>query len=107
MGSIAKVTGGAGAAILAGGTLLMASPAQASAPGARVVRVPCSSAALAAAITAANAPGGAVLRLARHCTYTVTTPATAATGLPDITGDVALVGGPGTTIQRDPTAAAF
>ncbi|MGH3379087.1 MAG: hypothetical protein ACRDP6_30600 [Actinoallomurus sp.] len=107
MGSFAKVSGGAGAAILAGGTLLMASPAQAGAAGARVVRVPCSSAALAAAITAANAPGGAVLRLARHCAYTITTPATAATGLPVITGDVALVGGPGTTIRRDPTAAAF
>jgi len=107
MGSFAKVTGGTGAAILAGGTLLMASPAEAGAAGARVVRVPCDSAALAAAITAANAPGGAVLRLARRCTYTITTPATAATGLPDITGDVALVGGPGTTIQRDPTVAAF
>jgi hypothetical protein len=107
MGSIAKVTGAAGVAILAGGTLMMASPAQSSAAGARVIRVPCSTAALAAAIVAANSPGGAVLRLARRCTYTITTPATAATGLPTVTGDVALVGGPGTTIQRDPTAALF
>jgi hypothetical protein len=107
MGSIAKATGAAGVAILAGGTLMMASPAQSSAAGGRVIRVPCSSAALASAIVAANAPGGAVLGLAGRCTYTITTPATAATGLPTITGDVALVGGPGTTIQRDPTAAAF
>jgi hypothetical protein len=73
----------------------------------RVVRVPCDSTALAAAITAVNAPGGGVIRLAPRCVYTIATPATAATGLPAITGDVALLGGPGTTIRRDPTAAPF
>jgi hypothetical protein len=107
MGSFVKVTGGVGGAILAGGMLMMATPAQSSAAAARVVEVPCDTAALAAAITAANAPGGGVLRLARHCAYTITTPATAADGLPIITGDVTLVGGPGTTIRRDPTAAVF
>ena len=107
MGSFAKISGGTGAAILAGGTLLMASPAPSDAAGARIIRVPCSTPALAASITAANAPGGAVLRLARRCVYTITTPASAATGLPDITGNVTLVGGPGTTIRRDQAAGAF
>lgn len=102
MGSFAKVTGGAGGAILAGGMLMMAFPAQSSAAATHYVTVPCGTAALAAAITAANAQGGTVLRLARHCTYDITTPATAATGLPAITGDVTLVGGSATTIRRAP-----
>jgi hypothetical protein len=104
MGSFSRVTGGAGAAVLAGGTLIMASPAQASGP--RVVKVPCSAAALAAAITSANTVP-AVLRLSRNCTYSIATPAIAATGLPVITGNVTLVGGPRTMIRRDPGAALF
>jgi hypothetical protein len=108
MSSFSKITGGAGAVILASGALLTASsPAWPATAGRRVVHVPCGTAALAAAITAANAPGGAVLLLARRCTYTITTPATAGTGLPAITGDVTLVGGPATTIRRDASAAAF
>jgi hypothetical protein len=59
------------------------------------VPVPCSSLALANAITAANA-APAVLRLASHCTYNLTT------ALPQITGNVTLAGGPNTTINRDP-----
>lgn len=111
MGSFSKATRGAGAAILTGGTLLTASPAWSAAvpPSVRVVpivRVPCSAAALAGAITRANAQGG-VLRLAPFCVYDITTPATAATGLPTITGDVALAGGPSTTIRRNPASAAF
>jgi hypothetical protein len=104
MGSFSRVTGGAGAAVLAGGTLIMVSPAQSMASGPRVVRVSCSAAALAASITAANAVP-TVLRLTAGCTYSITTPATADTGLPTITGRVTLVGGPGTTIRRDPAAA--
>jgi hypothetical protein len=92
--------------VLAGGTLIMASPAQSMASGPRVVKVPCSAAALAASITAANTVPS-VLRLSANCTYSITTPATAATGLPTITGNVTLVGGPGTTIRRDPAAAAL
>jgi hypothetical protein len=103
MGSFSRVTGGAGAAVLAGGTLIMASPAPSMASGPRVVKVPCSAAALAASITAANTVP-AVLRLAANCTYSITTPATATVGLPTITGDVTLVGGPKTTIRRDPAA---
>lgn len=108
MGSFSRITRGAGAVVLASGALLTASsPAWSATAGRRVVHVPCDTPALAAAITAANAPGGAVLLLARRCTYTVTTPATAGTGLPAITGDVTLVGGPATTIRRDMSGAAF
>lgn len=104
MGSFARVTVGAAAAVLAGAVPVTASPAQASS---RIVRVPCDPAALAAAIIAANTPAGGVLRLAPRCLYTITTPATATTALPVITGTVTLLGGPGTTIRRDPAAAAF
>ncbi|HZE31401.1 MAG TPA: hypothetical protein VE198_08190, partial [Actinoallomurus sp.] len=90
--------------MLAGGTLIAASPAQSMASGPRVVKVPCSAAALASSITAANAVT-TVLRLTAGCTYSITTPATAATGLPTIAGEVTLVGGPRTTIRRDPAAA--
>ncbi|TQL94593.1 hypothetical protein FB559_0069 [Actinoallomurus bryophytorum] len=101
MGSFSKVTGGAGAAVLAGTTLIMAFPAQSMASGPRVVKVPCSAAALAASITTANTIPS-VLRLRANCTYSITTPTTVATGLPAITGNVTLTGGPGTTIRRDP-----
>ena len=86
---------------------------------AAVVSVPCSVASLAAAITAANGAGSpSTLQLAPDCVYDIVTPATAADGLPVITGDVRRVGGStagpnvdvgqGTsTIQRDSTAAAF
>lgn len=107
MGSFSKVTGGAGVVILAGGTLLMASPGASMAAARRVVDVPCSSADLASAIAAADTPAGGMLRLAGNCTYDITTPATTNTGLPVITGDVTLVGGPATTIKRDSSAGAF
>jgi hypothetical protein len=103
MGSFARMAVGAGIAALTGGMLTAASPASATA-AARVVRVPCGAAALNAAITAANSAAGRMLRLAPHCVYGITTPATAATALPLVTGDVTLVGGPGTTIRRDPAA---
>ncbi|MDN3358350.1 hypothetical protein [Actinomadura sp. DC4] len=102
MGSFSKATGGAGAVII---TAAMATPAMAAGP--RIVRVACSAPALAAAITAANVTAGTVLRLASRCTYSITTPATAATGLPAVTGNITLVGGPKTTVRRDPGAAAL
>jgi hypothetical protein len=101
MGSVSKVTG----VVVTGGMLVMASAAPSTAAGPRVVRVPCSAAALAAAITAANASAGTVLRLSARCTYSIVTPATAGTALPDITGNLTLVGGPATSIRRDPAAA--
>jgi hypothetical protein len=114
MGSFSRVSGGVGAAMLAGGMLATASPAWSMAHRPRVIPVRCSSGALAASIVNANANANAntdtdtaVLRLRPRCVYTITTPATAATGLPDITGNVTLVGGPSTTIRRDPAAAAF
>jgi hypothetical protein len=101
MGSVLKVTG----VIITGGMLAMAPATPSTAARTRVVKVPCSAAALAAAITAANASAGTVLRLAAGCTYSVVIPATAGTALPDITRDVTLVGGPRTSIRRDPAAA--
>lgn len=103
MGSFARVTAGA---VLTAGALAPYSPAIA-AGRARVLKVPCGPAALAAAITAADTPAGATLRLAAGCTYSIRTPATTATGLPVITGSVTLLGGPRTTIRRNPSAAAF
>ncbi len=50
--------------------------------------------------------GPTVLRLSPNCVYDIITPASAADGLPVITGNVTLVGGPSTTIRRSPTAAA-
>jgi hypothetical protein len=97
MGSMAMRAGG----VLLAAETLIAAPAGASAAAPRVVRVPCGAGALASAIT----PAGGVLRLAPHCVYDITTPATAATGLPVITGSVTLVGGPATTIRRAPAAA--
>jgi hypothetical protein len=92
-----------GAAVLAGAALAMTqSPAQAAK---KQVSVPCSSPALAAAITAANASLiQTTLHLAANCTYNIVTPATAADALPIITGNVRLVGGPSTSIRRDPAA---
>lgn len=101
MGSLCKTTG----VVMTGGMLAMASAAPSMAAGARVIKVPCRTSALAAAITVANTPTGAVLRLAPGCTYSIATPAVAATGLPAITGNVTLAGGPRTVIRRDPAAA--
>ena len=104
MGSFARTAGGIGAAVLAGAALTMAqAPVQAAAR--KQVVVPCSSPALAAAITAANATS-ATLFLAANCTYDITTAATATDALPIITGNVRLVGGPSTTIRRNPAAGA-
>ena len=89
--------------VLAGAALTMAqTPAQAAK---KIVIVPCSSPALAAAITAANATP-ATLRLAANCTYDITTAATATDALPIITGNVRLIGGSSTTIRRNPAAGA-
>jgi hypothetical protein len=103
MVSCAKTAGGIGAAVLAGAALTM-TPAQAQAAAKKVVSVPCSSPALAAAITAANATP-TTLRLAANCTYDVTTASVPGVdALPIITGNVRLVGGPSTTISRNAAA---
>jgi hypothetical protein len=104
MGSTTGLTGGIGIAVLAG-PALVAALTSAPASAADAVRVPCDTAALAAAITTANGGGPSILRLARNCVYGIGIPATAATGLPAISGNIRLIGGPGTTIRRDPAAA--
>jgi hypothetical protein len=104
MGSFTRTAGAVGAATLAGAALAMTqSPAQA-APR-KQLSVPCSAPALAAAIVAANATP-TTLFLAANCTYDVTTAATATDALPIITGNVRIVGGPSTTIRRNPSAGA-
>ncbi|WP_026284498.1 membrane protein [Salinispora arenicola] len=61
--------------------------------------VPCDADALIAAITLANARGGAVLDLAKGCTYLLTATIDGA-GLPAITAPITLNGGKDTTITR-------
>jgi hypothetical protein len=105
-------------ALLAGLVLAIAPAAVGAgrAAAAAVVSVPCSTAALSAAITAANGSGPTTLVLAADCDYVISVPATADTGLPPITGNVSLLGGHGpnvdvgpgtTTISRDPAAPNF
>ncbi|WP_026254651.1 right-handed parallel beta-helix repeat-containing protein [Salinispora arenicola] len=68
--------------------------------------VPCSADALIAAITLGNARGGAVLDLARDCTYLLTANIDGA-GLPAITTPITLNGGKHTSITRAATAEQF
>ncbi len=81
----------AGVAIATGAALVSVPPPAYAAP---VVRVPCDAMALSNAITAANSTPS-TLRLAPFCAYNLTA------ALPQITGNVALVGGPSTVIRRD------
>ncbi|MDF3288718.1 hypothetical protein [Streptomyces silvisoli] len=80
--------------------LMTATPA-----AAQPVLVPCSATALQAAITAANTAGSGELLLTPGCTYSITTPVTGEDGLPQITGDIRVVGS-GDTITRAPSATA-
>ncbi|MDN3358094.1 hypothetical protein [Actinomadura sp. DC4] len=104
MSSSLRAAGGIGAAVLAGAALTMAqAPARAAAK--KVVFVPCSAPALAAAITAANVTP-TTIRLSADCTYDITTPAViGSTALPPITGNVTMIGGPSTALRRDPNIA--
>ncbi|NIL44106.1 right-handed parallel beta-helix repeat-containing protein [Salinispora arenicola] len=69
--------------------------------------VPCSADALIAAITLANARGGAVLDLAKDCTYLLTANIDDGAGLPAITTPITLNGGKDTTIKRAAAAEQF
>ena len=91
--SIVKTGLGSSAAILLAG-FLAAAPAQAS-TGASV---PCSSARLIAAITAANTAGGGAINLAPRCHYALTTAVSGEDGLPPVTTRIA-VNGNGATID--------
>ncbi|WP_028569128.1 right-handed parallel beta-helix repeat-containing protein [Salinispora tropica] len=68
--------------------------------------VPCDTDALIAAITLANARDGAVLDLAKNCTYLLTADIDG-NGLPAITAPITLNGGKNTTIERAATADPF
>ncbi|ABP56422.1 membrane protein [Salinispora tropica] len=68
--------------------------------------VPCDADALIAAITLANARDGAVLDLAKDCTYLLTADIDG-NGLPAITAPITLNGGKNTTIERAATADGF
>ncbi len=105
MGSFIMKTG----ATLLAATALAAVPAAAFArPAAHkkvTINVPCSHTALITAINTANTLGTATIRLSSFCTYNFNTAAVANDALPIITGDVTILGGPSTTIRRDPAIA--
>jgi hypothetical protein len=98
MGGSPKISGALTAAALAGAAVVVTGPA-AEAKG---IAVPCSTPALVNAINRANTFTAATVRLSPKCIYTISTPATATDGLPVITGNVTILGGPSTTIRRDP-----
>jgi hypothetical protein len=104
MKSFVKVASGVA---LASGMLAVLPAPPALATKAQVVQVPCSASDLQDAITTANGGGATVLRLAANCPYQITTPSTLETGLPAIIGNITMLGGPRTTISRDPAAANF
>lgn len=97
MTSFVRTAGGIGAGLLAVAALAAspAAEAQSAANQARITNVPCDSTALASAITAANTVP-ATLRLAGSCTYLLKA------ALPQVTGKVTLLGGPSTSIKRNP-----
>ena len=97
------ISGGLAVAALAGAAVVATAPVA----EAQTFRVPCSTPALVNAINTANGLSAAILRLSANCIYNIATPATATDGLPMITGNITIVGGPNTTIRRDPTVAAI
>jgi hypothetical protein len=108
MGPITKAAGGAAAAMLIQAGMTAAPPVANAQP---VEIVPCSTSRLISAITSANNVGGRILRLAPRCDYVLRAPAQTGEngpdGLPIITGNITLVGGPNTRISRAATAPEF
>jgi hypothetical protein len=105
MGSFPRITGGIGAAVLAGVAVGAVPPSAQAMPGlVKVVKVSCSSDALVTAIETVKGIGAARLLLSPNCVYNYTTATAPGDALPIITGNLTLVGGPSTTIRRDPTA---
>jgi hypothetical protein len=91
--------------VLAGVALGAVSPSAQAMPGlVKVVKVSCSRDELVTAIETAKGIGAARLLLSPNCVYNYTTATAPGDALPIITGDITLVGGPNTTIRRDPTA---
>src|SRR5262245_51047879 len=108
MGSFTRAAGGLGAAVLISAGLTV-TPAMAQAK--KQISVPCSTPSLIAAINTLNSLGAGTLDLASNCTYNLTSVAATGTrgpdGLPIITGNITLSGGPSTTIQRAPGSTPF
>jgi hypothetical protein len=105
MSSAMRICGGIGTAVLMITGAAVAQPAYAR----QTVNVPCSTQALIAAVTAANAVGSGTLLLASNCNYALTLPSGAGRG-PDgllITGSLRIVGGTSTTISRSAAAPPF
>jgi len=100
MVSFNRLPGGVTAVAALAGAAVLAAPAAAQARSAATVQIPCRTSALAAAINNANGGSGTIIVLPGNCTYDITTPATAADGLPVITGNVTLAGGHNTVIRR-------
>jgi hypothetical protein len=97
------ISGGLVAVALAGAAVVATAPVA----EAQTITVPCSTPALVNAINTANALGTATVRLSANCVYNITAPVPATMdGLPVITGNIRIVGGPRTTIRRDPAVAA-
>jgi len=105
MKSFARLSCTITVAALAGAAATAPPVAQASVRGQQVIYVPCRTDALAAAISTANSHGSGILILSGQCTYDITTPATAADGLPAINADISMTGGKYTVIRRGPAAA--
>jgi hypothetical protein len=98
MGSFIRLSGGVTVIALASAALTAALPAS-TAGAAPAVQIPCFTGALVTAINNANSSGATIV-LPANCSYDITTPATAADGLPVITGRVSLVGARNTAIRR-------
>lgn len=97
MGIILRVAGGIMAATLIGVTP-SAADAHSAPNRVRIIRVPCASALLPAAITTAIGASPAIVRLSPRCTYI-----TSAT-LNITSGDVTILGGPSTAIRGNPVS---
>jgi hypothetical protein len=107
MRPIARSSGCAAALVLAGAAALAApAAAQASVRSGPPV-VPCSATALVTAIQQASSLRSAALRLSAGCNYVLTRSVSGGDGLPAVTGNLTIAGGPGTTISRSSSAGAF
>jgi len=105
MGSAMRISGGIATAAVMMTGMAVAQPAYAR----QTVNVPCGSSALVTAVNAANAAGSGTLLLASNCTYALTGPSGVGRG-PDgllITGNLNIIGGVSTRIDRAVGAAPF
>jgi len=97
----------AGTVVAAAAVFAAPSAAQAAASAPAPTAVPCSSSALVTAIRNANRAGAATLQLARGCNYVLTRAVAEDDGLPPVTGNITLIGGPGTQISHGRFAGLF